>query len=432
MVRQFSSTAVATTLTAGINGAVTSMAVAATTGFPASTPYTLVLDPDNVSKELVEVTAVVGLTLTITRGVDGTSGVAHTLGAVVRHDHSARDFREPQQHIAATSDVHGVTGAIIGATQAQALTNKDLTSGTNTFPPSLVTQTGVQTLTNKDLSSGTNTFPAALATDVEVAAAVSAHAAVTTGVHGAGAGSVVGTTLSQTLTNKSLTSPVITGTGSANFTTLTVGGVSVIPTQMDLVEITANATFTKATYPYGKYLMVDGCAPGGGGGAALATGVGEASAGTGGGKGEFSRVLIPFSSLAASETITCPAGGAGGISGLNAGAGADAANASFGAFLVLAGGQGGNAMSAGTGSSGATGGSFGGGAAFRSGGAAMSGAGGSSIYGAGGLGRGSGTPSAGSAGGAGAGGGGAVNGASQAARIGGAGGAAKFWLTVIG
>lgn len=36
---------------------------------------------------------------------------------------------------------------------AQALTNKDLTSGTNTFPSSLVTLTGSQTLTNKILTS---------------------------------------------------------------------------------------------------------------------------------------------------------------------------------------------------------------------------------------------------------------------------------------
>src|SRR5438309_7351687 len=47
------------------------------------------------------------------------------------------------------------TGIIIGTTDAQVLTNKDLTSGTNTFPTSLVTLTGSQALTNKDLTSGT-------------------------------------------------------------------------------------------------------------------------------------------------------------------------------------------------------------------------------------------------------------------------------------
>lgn len=42
--RYYSNTAIATTLTAGITSANTVIAVAATTGFPASTPYTLVLD----------------------------------------------------------------------------------------------------------------------------------------------------------------------------------------------------------------------------------------------------------------------------------------------------------------------------------------------------------------------------------------------------
>ena len=46
----------------------------------------------------------------------------------------------------------------------QTLTNKDLTSGTNTFPTSLTTNSGTQTLTNKDLTSGTNTFPTSLVT----------------------------------------------------------------------------------------------------------------------------------------------------------------------------------------------------------------------------------------------------------------------------
>lgn len=62
----------------------------------------------------------------------------------------------------------------------------------------------VQVLTNKDLSSATNTFPSSLATDEELSAHSDATAA-----HGA-TGAVVGTTNTQTLTNKTLTDPVIT------------------------------------------------------------------------------------------------------------------------------------------------------------------------------------------------------------------------------
>src|SRR4030042_1008075 len=50
-----------------------------------------------------------------------------------------------------------------------------------------------------------------LASDADIAT----HAALATGVHGVGAGTVVGTGLTQTLTAKTLTSPTIQGTVAA-------------------------------------------------------------------------------------------------------------------------------------------------------------------------------------------------------------------------
>ena len=97
--RYYSSTAARTTLAADINSSVTTVGVNAVTGWPASFPYTIIIDQDTINEEVVEVTARVGTTFTVTRGVDGTTGVAHSAGAAVNHGVSARDFDEPNVHV---------------------------------------------------------------------------------------------------------------------------------------------------------------------------------------------------------------------------------------------------------------------------------------------------------------------------------------------
>lgn len=152
----YSNTAIQTTLSGNISGAATSLTVAATTGFPSTTPYVLALDYGAATEELVVVTAVGGTTLTVTRGFSGTSAQSHSIGAVVRHVVNAQDLTDFRTHEAATTSVHGVTGALVGATSTQTLTNKTLTAPTVTSP----TVTGGGSLAGT--FTGTPTFSGAV------------------------------------------------------------------------------------------------------------------------------------------------------------------------------------------------------------------------------------------------------------------------------
>lgn len=152
-LRNYSSTAQRTTLSASATNVATTLSVTAVVGWPASTPYTLILDADTVNEEVVEVTNRVGTTLTVTRGVDGTSGVAHSSGATVQHGISARDLAEPNTHVNATTGAHGITGPFASTTDAQTLTNKTLTSPVVNTP---TITNGTQSGTALSLVSVTN------------------------------------------------------------------------------------------------------------------------------------------------------------------------------------------------------------------------------------------------------------------------------------
>ena len=168
VARYYSSNAVDTNLTSDIaNGASTTMVVASTAGFPGTRPYTLAIDYDTSTEELVDVTGVSGLTLTITRGVDGTTAQGHTAGATVKHVISGRDLRETQEHYSATGyysvangttteyfNLHGLgvsDGNVVGTDKAQTLTAKTLTSPTI----NAATITGAVTTSGTITNSGT-------------------------------------------------------------------------------------------------------------------------------------------------------------------------------------------------------------------------------------------------------------------------------------
>ena len=149
--RNFSATAIETTLVNSISSAATgdtttSVSVVSVSGYPAA-PFTLILAPDTNKEEVVTCISVVGTTLQIIRGQDSTLAVSHTAGTSVRHGVSGRDFREEQTHIAARgydadtailsnagqTHVHGLEtgdGSVVGSTQLVTLTRKTLTTPT--------------------------------------------------------------------------------------------------------------------------------------------------------------------------------------------------------------------------------------------------------------------------------------------------------------
>ena len=142
-VRKYSSRAQQTTLSAPITSTATTMSVvngASLMGgktLTSTQTYTVVIDPDTALEEIVDITVyTTGNTLTITRGIDGPTpgtGSAHSAGAVVRHMAIGRDYQEANDHIEASTSVHGITGAVLGTTDTQTITNKTIVAGSNTI-----------------------------------------------------------------------------------------------------------------------------------------------------------------------------------------------------------------------------------------------------------------------------------------------------------
>ncbi len=283
--RNYSSRSQQTTLTSAVTAGSSSMVVvsgAALLGgqsIPGGTTFTIVLDPDTAIEEIVDATAVSGNTFTITRAIDGSTAQSHSAGAVVRHMAIGRDYREANVHIEATTAVHGlgVSSAVVGTTDTQTLTNKTLTAPTISNP----------TITGTPGVGTSIVFEGATADDYETTLTVVDPTQDNTITMPNTTGTVVIATAVQTLTNKTLTSPTISG--SPVITGLSSAGMSASSaTPKDYVDSILGSATAAAT-------------------SAASAATSAASAATSAGSSEVSAIASASSATASATSATAAA-----------------------------------------------------------------------------------------------------------------------------
>ena len=167
--RLYSSISVETTLASSINSSVTSMTVATGTATTllggvtvvAGSQFTVAIDPDTINEEIVFITAgPSGDTFTIDRAEAGSAPVAHSTGATVKHVLTSDDLNAFAAGISPVASL-AFSGSTSGTTTLQATA----VAGTNTLslPPTtsdtLVGVAASQTLTGKTLTSPIITTP---------------------------------------------------------------------------------------------------------------------------------------------------------------------------------------------------------------------------------------------------------------------------------
>jgi len=96
--RNHNNTARPIALAAGVNSSVGTLTFVSTSGYP-TPPFTGAIDRGTDDEEFFLCTAMDATSMTVTRGYDGTTGVAHDINAPVEHCVGAIDYAEANAHI---------------------------------------------------------------------------------------------------------------------------------------------------------------------------------------------------------------------------------------------------------------------------------------------------------------------------------------------
>ena len=177
--------------------------------------YTVVIDPDTALEEIVDViTYTSGNVLTITggRGRDGSTAVAHSAGAVVRHMVIGRDLQEANDHIKNETTAHGIT-----------LANLVKTTDTGTVTSTMILD---GTILNADINASAGIVDTKLAT---IATASKVSNSATTAASANTASAIVARDASGNFTAGTITATLsgnVTGNVTGNLTGNVTGNVT--------------------------------------------------------------------------------------------------------------------------------------------------------------------------------------------------------------
>lgn len=170
MTRKYSSISVATTLNGTISASATTIAVASGTaslllgGVSLAVgnvdQFTIAVDVDTTSEEIMFVTGVSGDVLTVVRGRAGTTAIGHTTGATIKHVLTSDDLdfyytQAPAGIVTAKGDlvVATASGTVsrlgVGSNGQALVANSAATTGVNWATPTDTTKIPLSTVTAK-------------------------------------------------------------------------------------------------------------------------------------------------------------------------------------------------------------------------------------------------------------------------------------------